>query len=172
MSKSTKRDMVKRRAWARRRYASKKETILAKRCADRLANPAKVRARDRAYQAANPEKFRGYWLKRKYGMTPSDLDALFDVQGRVCAICKTDDPPKQGRQRKLWHVDHCHKTGVVRGILCGHCNRALGSFRDNPELLHAAIEYLARGAITIPFENQFNSIFLMWEGTHDPVRPG
>lgn len=54
--------------------------------------------------------------------------------GSICAICKTyTDKP---------NLDHCHRTGRIRGILCTRCNTALGKFRDNIELLQAAIEYL------------------------------
>lgn len=57
-------------------------------------------------------------------------------QGGVCLIC--NDPG----DRQALGVDHCHATGLVRGILCDKCNRGLGYFKDNPELLIAASIYL------------------------------
>jgi len=63
---------------------------------------------------------------------------MVDDQDGVCAIC--GEPPG-GRWKKL-HVDHDHETGRVRALLCVSCNRALGWFRDNPEILRKAIVYL------------------------------
>lgn len=74
---------------------------------------------------------------REYGITPSEWQALFDSQGRVCAICGGDEP--QGNE---WHTDHCHTTNQVRGILCRPCNLMLGYARDNKDTLLKAIQYL------------------------------
>jgi len=73
------------------------------------------------------------WLKRTYGITPSDYMELWCSQGGKCAICD--------RAKKLV-VDHDHKTGDIRGLLCTAHNRALGNFQDNPEWLDRAAEYL------------------------------
>lgn len=74
----------------------------------------------------------------KYGITSSWLDATLEEQGGRCAICRADSP---GSQRD-WHIDHDHVTNVLRGVLCHHCNVGLGHFKDDPDLLHAAIKYL------------------------------
>jgi hypothetical protein len=71
-----------------------------------------------------------------HGVTPARLKMLLDMQGGVCAICSL--PPR----RRALSVDHDHRTGEVRGFLCGPCNGALGLFRDSPELLNHAIDYL------------------------------
>jgi hypothetical protein len=60
---------------------------------------------------------------------------LADQDGR-CAICYTE---ANGR---MWHIDHCHDTGKVRGILCDICNRGIGNLKDDPKLLRQAAEYL------------------------------
>lgn len=71
-------------------------------------------------------------------MSLGQFEALLHAQGGVCAICKTASPTHKNK----WHVDHDHQTGMVRGIVCGHCNAGLGYFRDSVESLRSAIEYL------------------------------
>jgi hypothetical protein len=84
------------------------------------------------------EKERNRSLKRKYGLTASQWDGLFVDQGSCCAICKSTEPGSI----KGWHTDHCHATGKIRGILCPHCNKALGYFKDSVGYLQAASKYL------------------------------
>jgi hypothetical protein len=76
---------------------------------------------------------REYHLRLRYGIGQADFDQLLAEQGGVCAICRAPDPQ---------HVDHDHRTGWVRGILCFNCNGGLGQFRDSPEFLAGAIKYL------------------------------
>jgi hypothetical protein len=76
---------------------------------------------------------REYHLRRRYGVGQAEFDEMLAEQGGVCAICGAADPQ---------HVDHDHRTGWVRGILCFNCNGGLGQFRDNPEFLAGAITYL------------------------------
>lgn len=76
---------------------------------------------------------RNYHLKRRYGLTSADVDAMIAEQGGRCAICDERDPQ---------HVDHDHVTGEVRGVLCSCCNQGLGNFRDRPDLLAAGVAYL------------------------------
>ena len=96
----------------------------------------------------NPEKVaasnRKAALDRYFSMTPEEFAELSDVQGGVCAICH-EEPVAESRL----HVDHDHSSGVVRGLLCRGCNHGLGNFRDSPELLLRAIEYLAREPIAL-----------------------
>lgn len=74
-------------------------------------------------------------LKRKYGLTLEDFDALLASQGGGCAICGKLD---------VDHVDHDHRTGRVRGILCFRCNVAIGQMDDDCDRLIAAMAYLDR----------------------------
>lgn len=76
--------------------------------------------------------------KRKYGLTPEMKQQLLWQQHDACAICGYEFGQKLGD----YHIDHCHQTGVVRGILCGRCNRGLGYFRDTPDFLRQAATYL------------------------------
>jgi hypothetical protein len=85
-------------------------------------------------------------LKRRYGLTVHEYDALSAAQDNRCAICGERESygkaaSKIGDGRKLC-VDHCHATGAVRGLLCNHCNQGLGRFRDAPALLARALVYL------------------------------
>jgi len=76
-------------------------------------------------------------LRESYGITEEDLQKILKLQGGICKICGTDTPEGKG-----WVVDHNHKTGEVRGILCAKCNTGLGMFGDSKERLQKAINYL------------------------------
>lgn len=78
--------------------------------------------------------------KRKYGMTEAQyLTLVASVNGRCCICGETPKPDKLGRTLA---VDHDHKSGQVRGLLCRSCNTGLGLFKDSEDLLLAAISYL------------------------------
>jgi hypothetical protein len=79
--------------------------------------------------------------KNGYHLPVGGYDRLFAQQGGQCAICGTDQPG--GRYVRLL-VDHCHRTGKVRGLLCHGCNAGLGLFKDEPERLVAAAAYLKK----------------------------
>lgn len=75
-------------------------------------------------------------IHQTYGLTPEGEARLYEEQSHRCAICR-DPPGPRG-----FHLDHCHATGVVRGLLCPPCNVGLGQFRDSPGRLWGAIDYL------------------------------
>ncbi len=77
-------------------------------------------------------------IKNKYGLTEEDYIKMIDAQKGCCWICDTSE--KDNGKRLV--VDHNHVTGKVRGLLCGRCNTGIGGFRDDVELLSAAISYL------------------------------
>ena len=77
-------------------------------------------------------------LKRKYGIDWTIYETMFEEQEGLCAICRKDSA--DGR---MLAVDHDHKTGKVRALLCGSCNRGLGLFQDDPDLLQKAKEYVS-----------------------------
>lgn len=82
----------------------------------------------------------------KYGISYSDYLAMQLAQGGFCAICnspETDIHSKTGEPQRL-AVDHCHATGLVRSLLCGKCNKAIGLFGDDIERLESAIDYLKK----------------------------
>lgn len=84
-------------------------------------------------------KHKSDYLKRKYGITIEEFDKMYEMQKGLCKICV--QPERTVRNRTL-AVDHCHKTGIIRGLLCSHCNRALGLLGDDVNLLKIAYNYL------------------------------
>lgn len=100
------------------------------------ANRDKMLKQMSAYHKSS--KGRDTIRKRKFGISPEAYDALFEAQGGKCAVCSSVETGSKNH----WHTDHCHSTGVVRGILCHHCNVMLGMAKDNATTLMRAIEYL------------------------------
>ena len=100
----------------------------------------------RKYRADNPAKVKGYELKKRFGISVQKYDEMMDAQGGVCAICGNSETmiDKRGLKMSL-AVDHCHKTGKVRGLLCKNCNHGLGNFKDDQGLLRKALDYLGKG---------------------------
>ena len=82
-------------------------------------------------------------LQRKYGITLAQYEEMLAAQGGGCALCGKR-PDEQGRYTRYLHVDHCHATGKVRGLLCDRHNLMLGQWGDTPDLLRKAIDYLTR----------------------------
>ncbi|MFG2336820.1 endonuclease VII domain-containing protein [Streptomyces yangpuensis] len=76
-------------------------------------------------------------LKRKYGITEAERDQMIADQGGLCCLCL---------RAPAVHVDHCHKTGRVRGVLCFNCNIGLGLLKDSPDRILRAAEYLEGNA--------------------------
>lgn len=82
-------------------------------------------------------------LKERYGITQEDFDRMMSEQNGQCAICDREFP-------KIARVDHCHKTEIVRGLLCDRCNIVLAHYenlKDKPELVERLEKYLQKGRI-------------------------
>ena len=93
------------------------------------------------WRASNPSKVKDMILRRKYGITVADFDAMILSQGNKCAIC--GDGPN-GNPMHFPHIDHCHTTNKVRGLLCRKCNHAVGLLKDDPKIFLAGAAYLQR----------------------------
>jgi hypothetical protein len=104
--------------------------------------------RAKQWFADNPERAvankRKFNLAKNYGLTVAEYDALLRQQGGVCAICGSSERMQRQGSLMRMPVDHCHKTGAVRGILCQACNRGLGFFRDDTVVMRRALSYLLR----------------------------
>lgn len=81
------------------------------------------------------ERMKGWHLERKYGLTVAEKKKLVEKQKGRCAIC-------EGKFGMKLAVDHDHKTGEVRGLLCNNCNRGIGHLQENVDTLKNAIDYL------------------------------
>lgn len=97
-----------------------------------------------ARQLANPGIERNRTYQRRYGMTTEEYEAIASSQNFQCSICTEEetsvDPKTQGKRRLA--VDHRHKTGKIRDLLCWRCNSTIGKMGESVELLSAMIEYL------------------------------
>lgn len=126
----------------------------------RARNPEKVRERARreslrryhdlsdGERTVMKQKFKEWHLRRKYGLSIAQLEAMIADQGGRCAICRSSFSARRwGGGRDAAHVDHCHETGRVRGIICAVCNRGLGLLGDTEQSLQQALGYL-RGPST------------------------
>lgn len=94
------------------------------------------------WRAENDDKFKGILLRsklKKYGLTPETFLATIVAQNGKCATC-----PRVLKNDRFTHVDHCHKTGKVRGVLCHSCNIALGIVQENSNVLRSLATYLER----------------------------
>ena len=107
-------------------------------------NREKRSKQQKQYYSVNTKNYKNNTLKSRFGITVSQYDATLLRQNNVCALCKQLETVKDHRTGtiKALAVDHCHVTGKLRGLLCSNCNRGLGYLRDNPELCHAAGNYL------------------------------
>jgi hypothetical protein len=92
---------------------------------------------DKASRERRAEKLASDRITKLYGLNEAAHESIFIKQNKSCAICC-----KPAGHRRELHVDHCHKTNVVRGLLCSCCNQALGLFQDNPDLMLFAAEYV------------------------------
>ena len=120
----------------------RKEAFRAGKRAQYQKHKHKIAARHKKRYSDNPDKYRGYHYKHRYGITRDEVAAMHARQGRVCAICGKEIPLTGASRTELAVVDHCHSTGKVRGLLCRPCNLLIGHAGDSTKILSAAIAYL------------------------------
>lgn len=98
------------------------------------SNVEKLRQRTESYKINRTN----YNLQKAYGISSAEYEEKLKYQNYSCALCGIKPTTK------ALAVDHCHTTGKVRSLLCGLCNTGLGQFKDNPELLLKAADYLRK----------------------------
>ena len=114
-----------------------------------LAHREEQIERNRVYRSKHKERLylhaRHRLIKKRYGLGIERAVEMWESQGKACAICRTEiiSPALVVKTVKNKpHIDHCHKTGKTRGILCAPCNLALGLWDDDTNRMHRAITYL------------------------------
>ncbi len=96
------------------------------------------------YRERHPERLKDRRLKLYYGITLEDYNKMLQEQNGVCSICKEMETRLICGKIVMLSVDHDHKTGKVRGLICNKCNRLLGFVNDNTKLLEEVINYLKK----------------------------
>lgn len=127
-----------------RYYVKNREKILVQKQLEYVNNREETIARRKTRYRSNEKVRKAAWatnLKHKYGITVEEYDQMLKIQNGRCAICDVSShETKTGKSHLA--VDHDHKTGRVRALLCSHCNAGLGAFRDDTVVLNKAVEYL------------------------------
>jgi hypothetical protein len=121
-------------------YEENKKSILEKRRIYRNKNLTKVLASNKSYGVRNKEKRRVGAIWCSYKVDESFIRDIMDSQKGCCGICKQS--LILPGDKKSYSIDHNHLTGKVRGLLCHHCNAAIGLFKEDESNLLGAIEYL------------------------------
>ena len=110
-------------------------------------NPEKAqRIRDyqKQYREENRRVLSDRERKRKFGITPERYAEMFNSQNGLCAICNQPETATRMGKVKTLAVDHCHTTGIVRGLLCADCNTGIGKLKEDFDIFNSAIQYLAK----------------------------
>jgi len=105
-------------------------------------------AYQRAYRQRTPIIQKARALRDGFGLSLIDYNKMLHAQKEVCAICNQPETHKRNGKLKALAVDHDHKTGAIRGLLCSDCNTGIGKLKDDPEVLRSAIRYLEASRIT------------------------
>lgn len=126
-----------------RRYRS------CKLCFRKKASDWKAKNRSRVQDSQkkwHDENYRDYALRRQFGLTQADYNKIRDRQNNLCAICGDGETRKDHKTQRVTSlaVDHCHKSGKIRELLCSRCNLVLGRVSDETALLKKMVKYLRK----------------------------
>lgn len=109
------------------------------------ANVEIERAKKKSWRQRNPDKAKFQYRRdnlKNYGLTINEWNLLFEKQKGLCAICNLPETVLLKGKVKRLAIDHCHKTGKVRGLLCAKCNKSIGLLNEDLRLLESAAQYL------------------------------
>jgi hypothetical protein len=121
--------------WKARHYAQNRKILIAKSRRWAKENPAE-RKRIARLHARNK-------VLQRLGIVQADVDSTREKQNNACAICNRKFRGKKVRP----NIDHCHRTGKFRGLLCQWCNPAIGMLQDSEKVLKSAIQYLRKSNV-------------------------
>lgn len=165
-------NISKTKAYRKKRYEDNREESIRRVMEWRLKNKDKVASAKKRHYMKDPKKqMKKNRINRlkKYGMSPEDFDKMILSQKNRCLICSQEFSADNTDKAMRASVDHCHKTGRVRGILHGKCNWILGTVEKKKEFFTKAIEYLAKHdeSITVTIWKHGRTSWFQQEG-HPP----
>lgn len=141
-------DPERARELDRKKYQQNRANRIAQARQAYARDPEAMREAARRYRAAHPERVaitRIRSVAKSYGLDPDLIEDHFRSHGGLCDICGHHPAERHLKMNRLV-IDHDHRTGQFRGLLCSSCNTGLGLMQDDPEILDAAIAYLIRAA--------------------------
>jgi hypothetical protein len=144
-------EIARNKAW----YQQNRKRAIAYVKGWQRANAERVRDYQRQYRADHAQQFREGHLRRVFNLTAAQYEELLEAQGGGCALCG-----RAPRSDRSLHVDHNHKTGVLRGLLCFRCNVGIGHFREDTLRMADAIVYLARGRSALERDRDERELFV------------
>lgn len=115
-----------------------------KQCDDRWRkkNPNQVKRNSAKWRKENQDKMLNYYYLKKYGIDRDTYERMLKDQSGVCYICRQPESRRLHKKLSRLSVDHCHKTGVIRRLLCARCNHVLGHTHEDSQLLRRLADYL------------------------------
>lgn len=152
-------EAARNRVWRAKRVAAfdinKVDLISLKTCStckeekpgkDFYVNRAKTNGLQNFCKNCSHHVRRNWEMAGKHRLKPGDYDKMLEVQNKLCGICGSDNPGLSSTGKiSRFHIDHDHYTGVIRGLLCGKCNKGLGLFNDDANTLKVAINWIQEG---------------------------
>ena len=136
---------AKNREWANENRERFRELVRNAGARYRIKNKEAIKEIGKRWRTNNPGIVRAAVLRRNFGIAPLQLAAAIYFQGERCAICRDRLRLGEKKQKSTVHVDHCHRTGRFRGVLCVGCNSAIGKLNDDPCVLERAASYVRNG---------------------------
>ena len=99
-------------------------------------------AYQRTYRSLTPTLQKARALRDSFDLSLDEYRKMLEAQDGKCAICNQPETHKRNGKLKALAVDHDHKSGAIRGLLCSDCNTGIGKLKDDPAILQSAIQYL------------------------------